>query len=236
MSEMPAYEEEVNGAIEEGIKIEFLTAPVRLISDKGRLKACEFVRMELGEVDESGRRRPVPVKGSEFIVELDTLIVSISEKPEITFLRNEGLEITKWSTLSIDEETLETNIKGVFAGGDIVTGPNTVVAAVAAGKIAAESIDQYVLGKEVKREYKITRPSLYIEPLLLSDSELEEVLSAKRVKMPVTSPEKRKYNLIEVEKGYTEEQAKKEAMRCLRCELETKEGQEFLEKIKESAL
>ncbi|TRZ70229.1 MAG: hydrogenase [Bacteroidetes bacterium] len=235
MSEIPAYKEEVEGAMEEDIKFEFLTAPVRIISEKGRLKACEFVRMELGEVDESGRRKPVPIKGSEFIVELDTLIVSISEKPEVSFLQKEELEITKWSTLSINSETLETNIKGVFAGGDIVTGPNSVVAAVSAGKIAAESIDQYVQEKEVKREYKITRPSMYVEPLLLSDTELEELLSAKRVEMPLLSPEKRKYNLIEVEQGYTEEQAKMEAMRCLRCELETQDGQKFLEKIKELA-
>jgi len=235
LSEIPAYKEEVEGAMEEGIEFEFLTAPVRIISEMGKLKACEFVRMELGEVDASGRRVPIPVKGSEFIVELDTLIVSISEKPDVTFLQKEGLEITKWSTLSINSETLETNIKGVFAGGDIVTGPNSVVTAVSAGKIAAVSIDQYVQGKEVKREYKITRPSMYVEPLLLSDTELDELLSAKRVEMPLLSPEKRKYNLIEVEQGYTEEQAKMEAMRCLRCELETKDGQEFLERIKELA-
>ncbi len=232
ISEIPAYKEEVEGAMEEGIKFEFLTAPVRIISEKGRLKACEFVRMELGEVDASGRRVPIPVKDSEFLVELDTLIVSISEKPEVAFLQKEGLEITKWSTLSINGETLETNVRGVFAGGDIVTGPNSVVEAVSAGKIAAESIDQYVSGKEVKREYKITRPSMYVEPLLLSDNELEELVSAKRVGMPLLTPEKRKYNFIEVEQGYSEEQAKKEAMRCLRCELETQDGQKFLDKIK----
>jgi NADH-quinone oxidoreductase subunit F len=236
MSEIPAYKEEVEGAMEEGIKFEFLTAPVRIISDNGKLKACEFVRMKLGEVDASGRRTPVPIAGSEFIIELDTLIISISEKPDISFFKNEGLEITKWSTLSVNKETLETNIKGVFAGGDIVTGPNSVVDAVASGKIAAESIDQYLQGKEVKREYKITRPSVYVEPFLLSDTELEELLAAKRVQMPLLSPEKRKYNLIEVEQGYTEEQAKRESMRCLRCELETKDGQKFLEKIKELAI
>ncbi|MBP6977658.1 MAG: FAD-dependent oxidoreductase [Bacteroidales bacterium] len=232
LSEIPAYKEEVEGAMEEGIEFEFLTAPVRIISDQGKLIACEFVRMKLGEVDESGRRVPIPIEDSEFIVKLDTLIVSISEKPDVSFLREEGLEITKWSTLSINNETMETNIKGVFAGGDIVSGPNSVVAAVSAGKIAAESIDQYVQGKEVKRQYRITRPSTYVEPLLLSDAELDELLTSKRVEMPLLSPEKRKYNLMEVEQGYTEEQAKMEAMRCLRCELETKDGQAFLEKIK----
>ncbi len=228
IDEIPAYKEELDGAGDEGIKIEYLTTPKRLISSKGKLKACEFIRMKLGDIDESGRRSPVPIEDSEFIVELDTLIVSISESPDISFLKNEGLEFSKWDTILIDQETCLTKKPGIFAGGDVVTGPNTVVDAVAAGKIASESIDQYLTGKEVKREYKLTRPSRYIEPFEFSDEELDELLSAKRSEMPLLSSEKRKYNLMEVHQGLTEEQAIKEAKRCLRCELETEDGKKFL--------
>jgi len=231
IDEIPAYKEEVEGAGDEGIKIEFLTSPTKIITDNGKLKACEFIRMRLGDIDESGRRRPVPIEGSEFIVELDTLIVSISESPDISFLKNEGLEFSKWDTIVIDQETCLTKRPGIFAGGDVVTGPNTVVDAVAAGKIASESIDQYLTGKEVKREYKLIRPSRYIEPIEFSDEELDELLSAKRSEMTLLTPEKRKYNLMEVNQGLSEEQAIKEAKRCLRCDLETKDGQMFLESL-----
>ncbi len=234
LDEIPAYEEEVEGAAEEGITIEFLTAPKRIIAENGKLKACEFLRMKLGEVDESGRRRPVPIEGSEFTVELDTLIVSISESPDISFLQDTGLEFSKWDTVIIDPETCLTKRPGIFAGGDLVTGPNTVVDAVASGKIAAESIDMYLTGKEVKREYKITRPSKYVEPVEFSEDEMDELLTSGRTKMPVLSPEKRKYNLIEVSQGLPEKMAIQEAKRCLRCELETEEGKLFLEKLQEN--
>ncbi len=234
IDEIPAYQEEVEGAEDEGIKIEFLTAPKRIITDKGKLKACEFIRMKLGQVDESGRRRPVPIEGSAFTVELDTLIVSISESPDISFLKNTGLEFSKWNTVLINPETCLTKRTGVFAGGDVVTGPNTVVDAVASGKTAAESIHQFLTGKEIKREYKITRPSKYVAPIEFSDDELNEFLEKGRSKMPTLSPEKRKYNLFEVCQGLAEEQAIQEAKRCLRCELETQEGRLFLENLKEN--
>jgi len=233
IKEIPAYKEEVEGARKEGIKIEFLTAPNRIITQKGKLAACEFVRMKMGKLDESGRRSPIPIEGSEFIVELDTLIISISESPDISFLENQGLEFTKWNTLVNDPETCQTNRPGIFAGGDLVSGPNTVVDAVASGKIAATSIEQYLLGKEVKRIYTITRPSRYIEPLELSEAELDELSAAGRPGMPELSPVKRKYNLREVNKGLTEKQAIKEARRCLRCELETEEGKNFLRNLAE---
>lgn len=233
INEIPAYKEEVDGAGEEGIKIEYLTAPKRIISDNGKLKACEFIRMKLGDMDESGRRRPVPIEGSEFTVELDTLIVSISENPDISFLENEGIEFSKWDTIVIDQETFLTKREGIFAGGDVVTGPNTVVDAVAAGKIASESIDQYLKGKEVKREYELTRPSKYIEPIEFADKELDELLSARKAKMNMLSSEKRRYNLMEVNQGLNEEQAVKEAKRCLRCELETEDGKKFLKNLEE---
>ena len=234
IDEIPAYKEEVEGAGDEGIKIEFLTAPKKIITDNGKLKACEFIRMKLGEVDESGRRKPIPIEGSEFTVELDTLIISISESPDISFMQNEGLEFSKWDTVLVNPETCLTKRPGVFAGGDVVTGPNTVVDAVASGKTAAESINQFLTGKEVKREYKITRPSKYLAPIELTDDEQDELLTTGRSKMSMLSPEKRKYNLIEVCQGLSEEQAIKEAKRCLRCDLETQEGRLFLDNLKEN--
>jgi len=236
IAEMPAYKEEVKGALQEGIKIDFLTAPKRIISDNGKLKACEFIKMKLGERDDSGRRKPVPIEGSEFTVELDSLIVSISESPDVTLLKKERLEFSKWDTILADIETLHTTRPGVFAGGDLITGPSTVVDAAASGKIASESIDQFLSGKDVKRTYKITRPSIYIEPLVLSDEELEEILSSKRQKKLYLSPQDRKYNFNEIAQSLTEEQAVKEAKRCLRCDLQTKEGQRYLEEIKSCSL
>jgi NADH-quinone oxidoreductase subunit F len=236
MIEMPAYEEEVKAALEEGIKIEFLVTPKKIISEKGKLKSCQFLRMKLGRVDESGRRRPVPIEGSEFKAELDSLIVAIGEQPDVSFIKKgSALEVSYRGTLVVDPETLLTNREGVFAGGDLVTGPNTVVDAVASGKIAAESIDQFLRGEEIKREYTLTRPSRYVEPFELSDEELEKLFTAKRPTMAQLSPEKRKSNFQEVDQGFTEEQAIKEAKRCLRCELETQDGREFLEKLKEDS-
>ena len=234
IEEIPAYREEVEGALIEGIKLEYLTAPKRIITKNRKLKACEFIRMKMGDLDESGRRRPVPIEGSEFTVELDTLIVSISENPNITFLDNEGLEFSKWDTLVTDPETGQTNRPGIFAGGDLVTGPNTVVDAVASGKIAASSIDQYLSGKEIKRMYTITRPSRYIEPVDFSEEEMDTLSTARRPEMQTLSAEKRKYNLREVNQGLTEKQAIREARRCLRCDLETKDGQNFIERLAES--
>jgi len=220
--------------VEEGIKIEFLTGPKKLVAENGKLHACEFIRMKMGALDESNRRRPEPIAGSEFTVELDTLIVSISESPDTSFLKNEKVELSKGETIVVNPETFETKRKGVFAGGDVVTGPNTVVDAVASGKIAAQSIEQYLHGEEIKREYKLTRPSMYIEPVKLTTEEAEELLTAKRPEPKQLSAKIRKTNFKEVEAVLTEKQAVKEAKRCLRCELETEDGKKFIEELKES--
>jgi NADH-quinone oxidoreductase subunit F len=186
--------------------------------------------MKLGDIDASGRRRPIPIKGTEFTIELDNLIPAIGERPDISFLTNkDNLNISKWDTIVIDEETFLTNRKGVFAGGDVVTGPRTVAEALAAGKAAAESIEKYLEGKSLAREYELTRPSLYVEPIELNDEELED---AKRPKMPKLTVKERKKNFKEVELGLTEEMAIKEARRCLRCELTTEEGKKVIERQK----
>lgn len=141
--EMPANSWEVREAEKEDVKIQFLTAPKRILSKDGKLVAIECIRMELGEPDESGRRRPIPVEGSEFTVELDMLILAIGESPDYSLLPK-AIKITEQKTIIVNPLTLETSISGVFAGGDVVTGPATVVEAIVAGKKAANSINNYL--------------------------------------------------------------------------------------------
>ncbi|MBU7015617.1 MAG: NADH-quinone oxidoreductase subunit NuoF [Theionarchaea archaeon] len=227
--EMPAFEEETEACLEEQVDIQFLTAPRRILTQNGKVTGVECVRMQLGDVDESGRRRPIPIEGSEFVVELDTLIVAISERPDVSFLKDqEGMEFTSWGTLVVDAETYATGIDGVFAGGDVVTGPNVAIYAMGAGKVVAEMIHQYLQGKTLQPEYKVTRPSMYLNPVELSE---EEVAEAERPATRCISAEERICSFKEVDLGLSEEQAVREAWRCLRCDLETKEGRTKIEEV-----
>jgi len=221
--EMPAYPEEVEAALEEGIDIQFLVAPIRVRTENDRVVGVECLRMKLGERDESGRARPVPVPESEFQVKADTLILAISERAYTPYLReSDGLTLdSKWGTIVVDPATLATTRPGVFAGGDVVTGPSSVVDAIAAGKLAARSIENYLEGRIIPRTHSLTRPSLYVPPVKLSE---EEAQNAKREKMPHLSPAKRKTGHEEVELGFTKDQTVREARRCLRCELDTEDG------------
>jgi glutamate synthase (NADPH/NADH) small chain len=146
---MPARLEEIENAEEEGIVCKFLAAPIRFIGDdSGWVKGMECIAMELGPPDESGRRRPVPIKGSEFIMDVDTVIVAIGRTPNPIIQRTtKGLETTKWGTIPVKEETGKTSLEGVYAGGDIVTGEATVISAMGAGKKAARSIHEYLMKK-----------------------------------------------------------------------------------------
>ncbi len=145
-AEMPARVEEVHHAEEEGVLFQLLTNPVRFIGDeRGRLKAVECVRMELGEPDDSGRRRPVVMKGSEFTIDVDVAIVAIGNGPNPLIPRTTpGLSVNKWGNIVADDESMKTSRKGVFAGGDIVTGAATVILAMGAGRKAAMAIDTYL--------------------------------------------------------------------------------------------
>jgi glutamate synthase (NADPH) small chain len=148
-TEMPARAEEIENAEDEGVELKLLTNPIRFIGDdKGWLTAMECIRMELGEPDDSGRRRPVPVKGSEFIMEVDTAIIAIGQSPNpLIRSTTEGLEVTKWGGIVTDDCTGMTSIPGVFAGGDAVTGAATVITAMGAGRTAALGIDRYICQK-----------------------------------------------------------------------------------------
>ncbi|UCF16611.1 MAG: FAD-dependent oxidoreductase, partial [Phycisphaerales bacterium] len=219
--EMPAAKEEIEGAIEEGIEIRFLVAPVRVLSENGQLKGIECTRMELGELDRSGRRRPVPVEGSEFTIEIDTLMPAIGQQPDLSALaRDDRLKTSNANTIEVDPESLSTGIEGVFAGGDVVSGPNAVAAAMAHGKIAATMIHKYIQGQSLERQYEVTQSAMRVDAVELTDKEIEEL---QKPAVPLLSLEDRTGNFNEVELGFTEEMAIKEAKRCLRCDLETEE-------------
>ncbi|MDH3520718.1 MAG: FAD-dependent oxidoreductase, partial [Myxococcales bacterium] len=222
--EMPAFEEEIEAALEEGVRIEYLVAPVRVLADSGRLEGVECLRMELGPLDASGRRRPVPIEGSEFIVELDTLMPAIGERADTPFLPD-SIEKTRWDTIATCSETFATNLEGVFAGGDVVTGPDTVIEAMAAGKIAASMIDRYLRGDPVRRSYSFVRPSLYLPGVTLTDEEIESADRPKMERIPVS---RRIHHDVEDEIGLARDQAVAEARRCLRCDLETEHACEAL--------
>jgi len=202
---------------------------VRIIAENGRMTGVECIKMKLGEEDESGRRRPVPIEGTEFVIDLDNLIVAIGEDPDLAFLKGQiGPALSKWGTIEACPETMATNIDGVFAGGDVVTGANTVIDAMGAGKIAAEMIDKYIKGQKLERDYQVTRPSVYVPPVELTEEELEH---ADRPVISHLSAKKRKGNFAEVELNMTEEMAVREARRCLRCDLETEDGKRAIEAL-----
>jgi len=152
-AEMPARREEYEHALEEGIKFEFLTNPVRILGDdSGWVKGIECIRMELGEPDASGRRRPVVIKGSEFITDVDMVIIAIGTVPNPLLTKTvDGMELTKWGGIKVDESGRTTR-DGVWAGGDIVTGAATVILAMGAGKAAAKDIDEYLRSKLNKEQ------------------------------------------------------------------------------------
>ncbi|MEO0225554.1 MAG: NAD(P)-binding protein [candidate division WOR-3 bacterium] len=212
--EMPANENEIESAIKEGVKIHYLAAPTKIIGKDGKVSSMECIRMELGEPDATGRRRPVPVPGSEFTIEVDNVIPAVSQAPDLGNLPADfNLELTRWGTIVVDPDTLATSIDGVFAGGDAVSGPATIIEAVAAGKKAAQSIHKYLQGEDIKTapaKEKITIARKTEEELKLYDRQ-------ERVRMPELEVAQRANNFKEVELGFSEEDAVKEAQRCLDC-------------------
>ena len=146
--EMPANSWEIDAAEHEGVIIQYLAAPVEILGKDGRVSGMKCIKMELGEPDASGRRRPVPIEGSEYVIDAETIVPALSQAANLEFLgEDHGLDINRWNTFDIDEETGATNVQGVFAGGDVVTGPDIAIRAVAAGKKAAEGIHEYLRSK-----------------------------------------------------------------------------------------
>ena len=211
-AEMPASLEEVREALAEGVQIDFLTAPVRVAQEDGSIK-LDCVRMRLGPVDSSGRRRPEPIPSSEFTLKFDRVISAIGEIPEIP--EGFGLVQTKWNTLVVDSETLMTERAGVFAGGDVATGPASVIEAIAAGRRAASAMDKY-LGGDGNIEETLIAPE-EDAPFELEEGERRRV-PIRTLKVP-----ERLGSFREVELGYSVEEAQSEARRCLMCDLEEQE-------------
>jgi len=208
-AEMPASPEEVEAALEEGIEIMFLAAPVR-IDRTGKTLNLACIRMELGEPDASGRRRPVPIKGSEFTTEFDSVIAAIGQTPDIP----EGfkLKLGRGNTIQASADTLATSNKGVWAGGDAVSGPASVIEAIAAGRKAASSIDKYLGGTGDISE--VLAPPSELSPCVGKD---DGFFKWGRAAMPALPVEKRSNNFEEVELGLSDEAAVQEGRRCLQC-------------------
>ena len=215
--EMPANEMEIEAADEEGIEMIFLSAPTGIVTKDNRLEALTCIRMELGEPDASGRRSPVPMKGSEYDLTCDFVVSAIGQDIDLGLI-NAGsqLAVTRQNVIVINKETFETSIPGVFAGGDAVTGPAVAIDAIAHGKIAAESIDQYV------RTGKVTKPSKGFLSRKESWGDLPEVefshfKKIEKEKMKELPAAERIKGFAEVELGFTDGQAATEASRCLEC-------------------
>ncbi len=217
-AEMPGTKEEVEDAEGEGAKIHFLATPVKVLTENGKVTGAECIKMELGEPDASGRRRPVPIKGSEFVLQTDVIISAIGEKPDLSFLTGEEkIKITDADTIEVAPFTYQAGRAGIFSGGDCVTGPATLIEAIAAGNKVAKSIDRYLRSGSVA-------PS---EEDMVEDLVHEVGLSRQRrggivPKSMLQSPEQlsmqdRRLNFDEVEKCLTTEAAFREAERCLRC-------------------
>ncbi|MDY6972128.1 MAG: FAD-dependent oxidoreductase [Thermodesulfobacteriota bacterium] len=215
--ELPAIKEEINHAIEEGVNFQFLTDPVEFIDDgNGRLSKVRCTKMKLGEPDESGRRRPMRIEGSEFEMGADTVILAVGSRPDLLLSDSTpDLSVNQWGNIIIDRYGA-TAMDGVFSGGDIVTGPATVIEAVAAGKRAAESIDIYCRGGETQ----LTRFEDTIKPVpgesLPSTNDVEKRPRAVAKKLPV---EQRIKDFSEIEVAFSEKEALAESERCLNCAL-----------------
>ncbi|GHO52101.1 FAD-dependent oxidoreductase [Ktedonobacter robiniae] len=214
-SEMGATEEEVEDGEAEGTHLQLYVSQTRIITENGKVKGVEFQRNKLGEPDASGRRRPVPVPGSEFIVGCNTVVPAIGQKPDERVLDSKsGVKWTKWSTIQTNPHNFMTDRHGVFAGGDCQMGAKTVIECIAQGKLGARSMHAFLMGEdmdEVSRRLELEerKPDLFdivpykpVEP---------------KVKMPMLPYEERKRNFKIIESGYVQEQAQREAARCLQC-------------------
>ena len=217
--EMPANDFEIVAAEHEGVKLHFLAAPVRVIGDEnGQLKQLEYLKMELGEPDASGRRRPVPIEGSETLIDLDMIISAIGQRPDISFTkafaRPDDLNITRWNTIEADPETLQSNIPYLFTAGDAATGPSLVVEAIGGGRRAARAIHLYLCDQPVTPIPKSLLKKHIPESLFESVAGLNPT---SRTQMPELPVDERIQVFDEVDLVLSEESALAESKRCLTC-------------------
>jgi len=216
--DMPAAVEEIVAAEEEGIKIEYLVAPLKIEGKDGKVAGITCERMRLGEFDRSGRKKPVPVKGSEFTLSVDSVIAAIGQVPDLSFVpRESGISINKWDCFDLEAGSKsKTTAEKFYAGGDAVTGPDTVIGAIAAGHQAARDIDEAIRRAAGEPPWEEPEEEKIDIPFEID----EETTETPQAKMPeLHGPERRK-GFAEVELGFTREEAIKEACRCLRCDAE----------------
>jgi NADH-quinone oxidoreductase subunit F len=215
--EMPALNEEIEEAEEEGVRLHFLTIPVRILGEKGKVTGVECLKAELGEPDASGRRRPIPVRGSDFVIEADAVIAAIGQAPDLSWPdATDHFDVTRWRTLVTDPHSMQTSVPDVFAGGDVVTGPATVVEAIGAGKRAARGIDAYLRGESLPDSTPEPLPRMRVEPTLMDAADKARIPPQDEPVLPMAE---RKTTFKQVRLGFDEETARQEARRCLRCDL-----------------
>ncbi|MFQ5841427.1 MAG: FAD-dependent oxidoreductase, partial [Thermodesulfobacteriota bacterium] len=217
--EMPADDVEIRDAEEEQVKFHFLCNPVKVVAKGGKVVGVECIRMELGEPDESGRRRPIPVPGSEFFIDCDIVIPAIGQGIDLRFLEGmTEIETTKWHTLMVNEESFETSARGIFSAGDCVTGPDVLVRAAGNGKRAADKIDRYLRGEPV-----VPPDEDRLEDLMATigvyekDEDVGMAGGQEGRHLDMLDPEERRHTFDEVEMGFPIPVAREEAERCLRC-------------------
>jgi formate dehydrogenase beta subunit len=217
-AEMPADPQEIHEAKEEGVQFHYLVAPVRIVEEGGRVRGLECQRMTLGEPDKSGRRRPVPVEGSEFVIQCDAVVPAVGQVCAVDCVLPEAEALTPWKTLVVDRMTFRSHKPTVFGGGDCVTGPSTLIAALAAGKKAAYHIAQYIEAGNVQPTVSEVLKAIVNQSGVLDRNETWPFHDVtKRFDPPVVDPEVRKTNFEEVEGCLNQAQATAEAYRCLRC-------------------
>ena len=225
--EMPANDTEIRDAIEEGVTMQFLIAPTRVVTDEnGALKGIECQRMELGEPDASGRRSPKPIRGSEYVEPCDFIISAIGQSTTVADLvggkipnflpQGESLGLTRWQTVQVNEKTFETTVDGVFSGGDVVTGAATAIEAIAAGRKAAYAIDTYIREGTVRPEPEefLSRKDVFSK-VGIHDLRSQEKKAKRHI--PLIPIDQRVNSFVEVELGYSAADLSEEATRCLEC-------------------
>jgi formate dehydrogenase beta subunit len=210
--EMPASPEEIADAVAEGVKLQFLVSPGRISANGGKLDLT-CTRMALGSVDSSGRRRPEPIKDSEFKMSFDNIIAAVGQQPEIP--EGFGLPVGRGNVLTANADTLAAGKAGIFAGGDAVTGPASVIEAIASGRQAAVSIDRYLGGKG--------NIDMQLAPGDAELPALEEAEEKRRPEISLLPMADRVMTFRQVEVCYGRGEAVEEANRCLRCDQEKRD-------------
>jgi NADPH-dependent glutamate synthase beta subunit-like oxidoreductase/NAD-dependent dihydropyrimidine dehydrogenase PreA subunit len=220
-NEMPAQQEEVRAAVEEGITIHELVAPVRIVGERGALQAVRCQRMQLGEPDENGRRRPVAILNSEFDIPVDVVLVAVGEAPDPSFLpEGTSVQVAAWGGLLVNPDTLGTGAPGIFAAGDVTYGPKTIIHAAAHGRLAAKTIHAYLRKLDPRQVHEMPDDEAERRSELPPSGQVSlDLRATSREEIALHGVESARDRNVEFALGFTEEQARREAKRCLRCDL-----------------